>query len=127
MRRETRSTCYGRWSSSTPLSFAGTAERAEGRILDCGFVVIRKSKFNEAVEIFENFGITLHRCLPVLVDTTFQLSLGSRNLIRMRRCVIIMIGMSCHAFQVFGMRRLASFRQQAEILEDIILGMSPHP
>lgn len=45
----------------------------------------------------------------------------------MRLRVIISVGMGSDVLQMGRVGRLATFCQQPKILEDIILGMSPHP
>jgi hypothetical protein len=101
---------------AAPRSLAGAAKRAQWRVFDGGFVVIRQCQLDQAVEVLEHFWIPLHRGLPILVDTTLQLRLRCRNLGWVRRGMVVMVGMGRDPFQVCRVRRLAALRQQPEVL-----------
>ena len=103
------------------------AEGAQGRVLDGRLVVVRQSQLDEAIEVLENLGIPLNRGLPVLVDTALQLRLRRGDLVGMRRCVVVVIGMSRDAVQMGRVRGLPPLRQQPEVFEYVVLSVSSHP
>jgi hypothetical protein len=114
-------------TARTAASLAGAAEGAQGWVLDSRLVVVRQGQLDEAVKILEHFRVPLHGRLPVLVDATLQLRLRGGDLVGVRRCVVVVVGMGRNTVQVCRMSRLSTLRQQPEVLEDIVLGMSPYP
>jgi hypothetical protein len=121
-------TCNGaRPAARTATRFAGPAESTQGWVFDGGLIVVRQGQLHEAVKILEHFRIPLDGCLPILVDATLQLRLRRGDLVRVRWCVVIVVGVSRDAVQVCRMCRLSTLGQQPEVLEDVVLGVSPHP
>ena len=113
-----------------PLPSAGLAravEGAQGRVLDGRFVVVGQGEFDEAVKVLEHFRVALDGGLPVLVDAALQLGLSGGNLVGMGWCVIVMIGVSSDAVEMCRMGSLAALSKQPEVLEDVVLSMSPNP
>lgn len=106
---------------------AGAVEGAQGRVLDGGFVVVGEGQLNEAVKVLEHFGVALDRRLPVLIDAALELGLGSRNLVGVGWCVVVVVGVSGDAVEVCRMSGLAALSKQPKVLEDVVLGVSPHP
>lgn len=115
----------GGGAGAAPLARA--AEGAEGRVLDGGLVVVGQGQLNQAVEVLEHLWIALDRRLPILVDAPFQLRLGVGDLARVRRLSVVAERVGRDAIDVLGVGRLAPLRQEAEVLEDVVLGVSPHP
>ncbi len=76
------------------LALPGAVEGAQGRVFDGGFVVVRQGQLDQAVEVLEHFGIPLDGGLPVLVNAALQLRLGGGNLVGVRRCVVVVVGVS---------------------------------
>ena len=92
-----------------------------------GLLIRWQGQLDQAVEILEHLRVPLYRCLPVLVDTSLQGCLGRLDLIRMRRSVIVMICVCCDPVQMCGMSLLPPLCEEAEVLQDVILCMSPYP
>lgn len=65
--------------------------------------------------------------LPVLVDATLQLGLGRRDLIGMRRRLVVVVGVRRDTIQMSRVSLLAPLRQQTEVLQDVILRMGTDP
>jgi len=94
MMSDAGATRHGTRPAARPAaSLAGAAEGAQGWILDGRLIVVRQGQLHEAVEVFKNLWVPLHGRLPVLVDAALQLCLRSGDLVGMRRCVVIVIGM----------------------------------
>ena len=69
----------------------------------------------------------MNRRLPVFVDASFQLRLRIGNLTGMRWCAVVVIRVCLEALEMLGVCRLASLCQKSEVLEDVVLGVSPYP
>jgi len=83
-----------------------TVESAQGRITDDRIVVRGKSKLNQAEEVCQNFRVSLHASLPVLVDTSLQGLSGINDRLRMRRSVVVVPSLSVHVLKMVGMSLL---------------------
>ncbi len=88
-----RSANDGRGAATSAAGLSRTAQGAERRVFDRRLRIIGQCQLDKAVKILQHLGIPLDRGLPVLVDSTLQLSLGRSNLVWMRRCMVVMIRM----------------------------------
>lgn len=124
-------TCNGRNVSSTnlnpPAGLPRAAEGAQRRVLDGGIVIGRERQVYQTVKVFQNLGISLNAGLPVLVDTALQARLCLGNLVGVRLGVVVVVGLGGDAFEVGGVSSLSALSEQAEILQDVVLGMGTNP
>ena len=124
---EARSANDGRSPATSAAGLSGTAQGAERRVFDRRLGIVRQCQLDKAVKILQHFGIPLDRGLPVLVDSALQLSLGRGNLVRVRRCMVVMIRMCRDTLQVVAMRCFPSLGKESEVLQDVVLRMCPYP
>ena len=117
----------GRGAAASATGLSGTAQGAERRVFDRRLGIVGQCQLDKAVKILQHFGIPLDRGLPVLVDSTLQLSLSRSDLVRMRRRMVVMIRMCCDTLQVVAMRCFPSLGKESEILQDVVLRMCSHP
>jgi hypothetical protein len=113
--------------SDAARALARTAEGAQRRILDGGFIVVGKRQFDKAVEVLKDLWVALNRGLPVLIDAALELGLRGGNFTLVRRTAVVVVGMGCQTLHVLGVGLLAALGQEAEILEDVVLGVSADP
>jgi hypothetical protein len=100
---------------------------SQGRVLHGGLVVRGEGELDEAIKVFEDFGITLYAGLPILVDASLQGRLGFGDLVGMWRRIIMVEGVGSDVVEVSRVGRLPSLGKLTEILEYIILSMGPYP
>ena len=117
----------GRGAAASATGLSGTAQGAERRVFDRRLGIVGQCQLDKAVKILQHLGIPLDRGLPVLVDSTLQLSLSRSDLVRMRRRMVVMIRMCCDTLQVVAMRCFPSLGKESEVLQDVVLRMCPYP
>jgi hypothetical protein len=86
-------------------------ESAQGRITHDRILIRGKSKLNQAEEVCQNFGISLHASLPVFVDTSLQGLSGIDNRLGMRRSVVVVPSLGVHVLKMVGMSLLPPIRE----------------
>lgn len=114
-------------TAAPPPGLPRAAQRAQGRVLDGRLLVVRQGQLDEAVEVLEHLRIPLHRGLPVLVDAALQLGLGGGDVVRVRRRVEVVEGVPADALQVCGVGCFPPVCQEAEVLQDVVLGVRSDP
>lgn len=102
-------------------------QRAQGRVLDGRLVVGGEGELDEAKVVFEDFGVPLDAGLPILVYAALERGLGIGDLIRVGRGVVVVEGVGRDLVEMRRVGVFATLGEQAEILEDVVLGVSSNP
>jgi hypothetical protein len=94
MRSKTGSAGNGGGSANSPRCFARAAQGTQGRVFDGGFIVVRQGQFNQAEEVLKHFWIALYRRLPIFINASLQLRLGSGKLVGVRGGAVVVVCVS---------------------------------
>lgn len=99
-------------SASTAVASTGWfsvgVESTQRRVDNRRVVIGRKCQVDKPEEVFQHLGVSLHTGLPVFIDASFQVVLGVFDLLRVRRCVVVVPGVGCDGFQVVRVCRFPS-------------------
>lgn len=102
-------------------------EGAQGRVLDGRLIVGGQGELDEAVIVLEDLGVALDTGLPVLVDAALERGLGVGDLVGVRRRVVVVEGVGGDLVEVRRVGVFAALGEQAEVLQDVVLGVGSDP
>jgi hypothetical protein len=110
-----------------PIWFPLIRQGTHGQAAYTRLVVRGESDLDKVKEVLENFRVSLHAGLPIVVDATLESHLTFGDLHWVRPCVVVMESLGGDVVESCRVSRFSPLGELVEVIENVVLSMRSYP